>query len=168
VGSNVEIRAANHDDIPAIQHVAAITWRATYAGQIDDADIAQFLDSAYSERNLTTHVSRLGNGFVVATIDGSVAGYAMAGLNRNSDAELFAIYVLPDYHGSSVGKRLWDAAVVELVRQDQPRMCCWVLASNIRARRFYERQGAFVAEEREFPIGATVVRETRYCLPLGQ
>jgi hypothetical protein len=43
-----------------------------------------------------------------------------------------------------------------------------VLVSNVRARRFYERQGAFLAEEREFPIGATMIREARYCLSLSQ
>jgi ribosomal protein S18 acetylase RimI-like enzyme len=168
VDAVVQIRTATLDDIAAIRHVAATTWRATYSGQIGDADIAQFLDSAYSERNLTIQISRFGAGFVVATIHGSVVGYAMAGLNRDGDAELFAIYVLPEYHGSGVGKRLWDAALVEQVRQGQSRLCCWVLASNARARRFYERQGAFLAEEREFPIGATMIREARYCLSLGQ
>jgi hypothetical protein len=61
---------------------------------------------------------------------------------------------------------LWNAARDELARQGYSRMCCWVLASNDRARRFYERQGAFLSEEREFAIGATMIREARYCLAI--
>jgi ribosomal protein S18 acetylase RimI-like enzyme len=160
------IRPARLDDVPAVQHVAGVTWRATYSGKIPDADIDSFLDSAYSERNLTAAVGRLGDGFVVAEVDGVVIGYAMAGLNREGEPELDAIYVVPEHQGSGAGSRLWNAARDELTRQGQRRMCCWVLSSNDRARRFYERRSAFLSEEREFAIGATMIREARYCVAL--
>jgi ribosomal protein S18 acetylase RimI-like enzyme len=160
------IRPARRADIPTVQHVAGVTWRATYAGQIADTDIASFLESAYCERSLTAAVSRLGDGFVVAEVDGVVIGYAMAGLNREGESELHAIYVLPEHQGSGAGPRLWNAARDELNRQGQRRMCCWVLSSNDRARRFYERRGAFLSEEREFTVGATMVREARYCIAI--
>ena len=162
------IRPARQLDIRAVQHVAGVTWRATYAGQIPDADIDSFLDSAYSERSLTAAVGRLGDGFVVVEVDGVVIGYAIAGLNREGEPELDAIYVLPEHQGSGAGFRLWNAARDELVRQGFSRMCCWVLSSNVRARRFYERQGAFLSEEREFAVGATMILEARYCIAIDR
>lgn len=162
------IRRARHDDISSVRHVADITWRATYTGQIPDSDIEQFLDSAYSERSLTAAVSRLGEGFVVAEADGVVIGYAMAGPNREGEPELYAIYVLPDHHGSGAGYRLWNAVMDALARQDFSRMCCWVLSSNNRARHFYELQGAFLSEEREFAVGATMILEVRYCIAIDR
>jgi hypothetical protein len=45
-------------------------------------------------------------------------------------------------------------------------MCCWVASSNVCARRFYELQGAVMTEVREFPVGATMVHEARYCVAL--
>ncbi|HYI14458.1 MAG TPA: GNAT family N-acetyltransferase [Thermomicrobiales bacterium] len=164
----VAVRTARSDDVPAVQRVAAVTWRATYAGQIPEADIAQFLESAYSERNLTAALSRLADGFIVAESDGVATGYAMAGLNREGEPELYALYVLPEHQGAGVGQALWDAAKAALAVQGYSRMCCWVLAGNDRARHFYERQGAFLSEEREFAIGTTMVREARYCVAIGR
>ncbi|MDQ3549666.1 MAG: GNAT family N-acetyltransferase [Chloroflexota bacterium] len=164
----VTIRIAVRADIEAVQHVASETWRATYAGAIPDVDINLFLDSAYSDRSLAAAVNRLGDGFVVAERQDNVIGYAMAGPNRDGEPELYAIYVLPEQHGTGAGQILWDAARSVLSRQGQTRMCCWVLASNVRARRFYERQGAILAEAREFAVGATMIREARYCVMLSE
>lgn len=164
---SVAVRAATHDDIAVIQRVARATWRATYAGKIPDADIEHFLDSAYSERSLIASVNRLGDGFVIAEFDGEAVGYAMAGLNRDGEPELLAIYVLPAQHGSGVGIALWNAAQVVLAGRGQSRMCCWVLESNSRARRFYERQGAIMTEEREVAIGATGIKEAHYCVAIS-
>jgi ribosomal protein S18 acetylase RimI-like enzyme len=164
---DILIRPARHDDLPAVRQVAGVVWRATYAGSIPDVDIEQFLASEYSERSMTAAVSRLGDGFVVAEAGAAIVGYTMAGVNREGEPELYAIYVLPEHHGRSVGHMLWNAAKDALDRHGHRRMCCWVLASNDRARRFYERQGAFFSEEREFPVGATMIREARYCLDFG-
>lgn len=164
---DIVIRTALHEDIPAIQHVAGVAWRATYAGQIPDVDIEQFLSSAYGDRSLNAKVNQLSDGFVVSERGDAIIGYAMAGLNRDGEPELYAIYVLPEHHGSGAGYLLWNAATDALARQGQTRMCCWVLASNDRARKFYERQGAFLSEEREFAVGATMIREARYCLAIG-
>lgn len=166
--NSLKIRTANLADIAAIQRVAGTTWRSTYAGQIPTDDIEQFLDSAYSLRSLTASISRLGDGFIVAESGGEVIGYVMAGLNRDGAPELYAIYVLEEHHGSGTGHVLWDAALAALARRGHDRMCCWVLASNVRARRFYERRGAILTEHREFAVGATTIHEARYCIALGR
>lgn len=162
--AQLTIRNTTIDDIGTIHELATHIWRATYSGSIPDDDIDAFLASAYSSRSLSGAVNRLGDGFVVVERAGQVIGYAMAGLNRESEPELYAIYVEPAYHGIGAGLLLWNAARAALARQGHPRMCCWVLATNERARRFYERQGAILTEEREFQIGATAVPEARYCV----
>ena len=165
---SVTIRIVTQDDIAAVQQVASESWCATYAGAIPDVDIEQFLATAYSDRSLATAISRLGDGFVIAERDEVVIGYAMAGLNRDGEPELYAIYVVPTQHGTGAGQMLWNAARDALCGQGQTRMCCWVLASNVRARRFYERQGAIMTEEREFAVGATMIPEARYCVMLNE
>ena len=160
----VTIRTAGPNDVDTVRRVAAEAWRATYSGHIPDVDIEHFLDGAYSERNVTRNIATLGEGFLLAEREGEVVGYAMARINRDGEAELDAIYVLPAHHGVGAGRALWDAARDALAHQGYRRMCCWVLAENDRARRFYERQGAILTEEREFAIGATMIREARYCV----
>jgi len=169
--TSIAVRSARHDDVAAIRFVATTTWRATYADAIAADDIEQFLSSAYGEQRLAARIDQLGDAFLVAEAEDKVIGYAMAGLNRSGVPELFAIYVLPDYHGSGAGKQLWDAAVDALARRGHTRICAWVLDGNRRAERFYERQGATLVGTGYGQVGATTIRESRYCLticPIGQ
>ena len=53
--------------------------------------------------------------------------------------EVYALYVLKEYHGLGVGRRLMDAALEEL--RAYPQVCLWVLKANSRAIRFYEKCG---------------------------
>jgi GNAT superfamily N-acetyltransferase len=165
--ADATIRTAGDGDIPAIQRIARATWRATYRDLISAEDIELFLSSAYSLPSLTAKLAQLGDGVIVAESDSVAIGYAMAGLDREGQPELYAIYVQPEYWGCGAGHLLWGAAKEVLVRQGHRRMCWWVASGNIRARRFYERRGAFMTEEREFPIGATMVPEARYCVAIG-
>lgn len=160
-------RVATADDLAAVQRVAQITWRATYSQAIAKRDIDHFLNWAYGLDRLESHLSRYGDGFLVAELDGQVVGYAMAGLNHDRGPELYALYVLPEQHGDGIGLRLWNAALAQVDRLGETRMCCWVLESNVRARRFYERRGAIMTESQSFPIGASMVEEVRYCAAIG-
>jgi ribosomal protein S18 acetylase RimI-like enzyme len=98
----------------------------------------------------------------VATRGQAVIGYAQVGLNRQNRAELFAIYVLPEEQGVGTGRLLWQQAIAHAHTLGQRDMLVWVLATNEPARRFYERQGARLADERPFPIGDSSVAEVCY------
>jgi GNAT superfamily N-acetyltransferase len=65
---------------------------------------------------------------VVADEAGRVVGFAAF-----DDAELHALYVLPERQGRGLGDRLLAAA--------GPVGVLWVLEGNARGRRFYERRG---------------------------
>ena len=74
------------------------------------------------------------------------AGYGNATDKELPDAgELFALYVLPEYYGTGLGRRLTDAALALI---GQPKVALWVLKDNPRAIRFYEKYG-FRADGRE-------------------
>lgn len=163
----VIVRQATPEDIPAIREVAGQTWRETYTGHIPDADIDCFLDDNYGEQAMERTLANLGEGFLVAELNDGVAGYAMVGHNRGGEAELYAIYVVPDFHGLGLGKTLWRAAVATARRYGARSLGLWVLTSNDPARRFYERQGAVADEEREFAVGDGVVDEIHYSVNLA-
>ncbi len=168
ISERVDVRIATAADIAAVQSVAHDSWYATYSVAIHSIDIEQFLDHAYTRENMEAAVHRLGDGFIVAERTGGLVGYTMAGLNRDGVAELIALYVVPSQQGSGIGFALWNAAISALARRGYHRMCCWVLSSNANARRFYERQGAFMTDERDFVVGASPIREARYCVRIGE
>ena len=59
--------------------------------------------------------------------------------------EVFALYVLPEYHGTGVGRQLMDAALEKLA--SYPHICLWLVKGNARALRFYEKCGFHLTGE---------------------
>ena len=85
-------------------------------------------------------------------------GYGDRGPEDPDTGEIFALYVLSEYHGTGVGKRLMDAGLKQL--EHYPRKCLWVLKDNARAIRFYEKCGFRPDGQETFNSGiqATEVR----------
>ena len=77
---------------------------------------------------------------------GSIVGFVSAGPTRDDDTpssrgELGAIYLEEHVVGRGVGRGLLDRAVEGMRSAGFTRASLWVLDSNERARRFYERAG---------------------------
>jgi GNAT superfamily N-acetyltransferase len=82
----------------------------------------------------------------VAIEDGEIVGFACTGPSRDGnaspgEAELLSIYLLERVVGTGIGRLLMSRAISELRNQGYNSAVLWVLESNDRARRFYERGG---------------------------
>ncbi len=76
--------------------------------------------------------------------------------------ELLAIYVAPGALGTGIGRKLIEAGRRQLVLLGHRRAELWVLDTNLRARRFYARDGWQVAGEKKDTIAGTDITEVRY------
>lgn len=72
-------------------------------------------------------------------------GYGDHGPEEPDMGEVYALYVLPEYHGMGVGKQLMDAALEALAAY--PRICLSTVKGNGRAVRFYEKCGFHLTGE---------------------
>jgi GNAT superfamily N-acetyltransferase len=85
---------------------------------------------------------------LVAETAGRLLGVAGAGSARDraldpvATGELYALYVHPNEWGNGYGFALHEAAVRHPVDKGFDSAVLWVLAGNVRARRFYERRGS--------------------------
>ena len=102
----------------------------------------------------------------LVALDGDrVVGFLCYG-DRGEEApevgEIFALYVLPEYHGKGVGQLLMAAGLKELAAY--PTLCVWALKNNGRALRFYEKCGFFPdGQEEYFPsLEAAEIRMVRH------
>ena len=57
------------------------------------------------------------------------------------DAEVIALFVVPEEWGQGIGTTLHDAALIPLAESGRESAQLWVLEENRVARRFYERLG---------------------------
>ncbi|MCM1023804.1 MAG: GNAT family N-acetyltransferase [Prevotella sp.] len=77
--------------------------------------------------------------------------------------EVISVYLLPDYIGKGFGKRLMEAALLELKKQGYENVFLWVLEENIRARNFYTKFGFVQTDDfLDDNIGGKNLREVRY------
>lgn len=134
-------------------HVRA--WQAAYRGQVPDAYLDQ-MDEEQAGRRWTETLTRgLGAGEAIGR-DGTcttllledgdlVVGIASVGRARGEypvgTGELWMINLVPEAWGSGLGRQLLAASVDELRWQGFSEAVLWVLDTNRRARRFYQRQG---------------------------
>ncbi|HEX7745278.1 MAG TPA: GNAT family N-acetyltransferase, partial [Micromonosporaceae bacterium] len=94
---------------------------------------------------------------LVADLDGTVVGFTTVGRYRNGQnsadldpayGEILAVYVEPAHWGTGIGRELLRGGCAVLSAQGFAEVRLWVLADNLRARRFYERAGLFADGER--------------------
>ncbi len=172
-GRDVTVRVATLDDAEAITRVHVATWQVAYRGQLPDA----YLDDLTAEiprrtewrRGVLRHPRDPAQSTFVAVRSGEVVGFVSSGPS-DADAtrgEVYAIYVDPAAWSTGAGRALMERAVAELAALGFSHAVLWVLESNARARRFYERAG-WVADgaTKVDTRGDVVLREMRYARSL--
>jgi RimJ/RimL family protein N-acetyltransferase len=145
----VRIREASPDDARSIAEVHVRSWRWAYRGLIPDRFLARLSvddrEARWREGLVEQTSSR---GCVVAEDeDGRVVGFAGFGAaadpatSPEGAGEVHATYLDESVAGSGVGRELFAAASDGLRTLGFSRAFLWVLGTNDRARRFYEKAG---------------------------
>jgi ribosomal protein S18 acetylase RimI-like enzyme len=164
------VRHAVPEDAAALAVVHVRTWQSAYAGLIPQ-DHLDSLDPAQREPGWRRWLSGLRPPAAVLVCgDGAApSGFVAVQATRDPGAdstvtgEITAIYLLPECQGSGAGRELMTAAVAHLTSAGFRRATLWVLATNVRVRRFYEAAGwlpdgtSKVDSSRGFPLA-----EVRY------
>lgn len=175
------IRPAIPSDAPAIGRVHVAAWQAAYRDQLPD----ELLDSLSAENRTLMWRRALERGRPdsgILVVEGSaddtaqIVGFASWYQPRpteeepdaGEEAELATIYLLPEVWGQGMGYALFQRAVEGATASGCTRLGLWVLDTNARGRRFYERAGMTLDPERVRveTLGGQPVREVRYVLPL--
>lgn len=154
---NIEIKKMETDEeIKGKAYVHWKAWHEAYPGLVN----AAYLDKLTLEK-CEQMAYRWTDNLFVAKDGGRVVGFVGYG-DRGDEApgvgEIFALYVLSEYYGTGVGRRLMEEGLAQL--RDYPEICLWVLKGNARAIRFYEKCGFRPTGEETISatIGAAEIR----------
>lgn len=136
------------DEIRGKAYVHRKSWQEAYQGIVS----RNYLDSLTREK-CEAIAFRYKENILIAKDGERVIGFAGYGAYRNDElentGEIYAIYLLAEYHGHGIGRRLMQAALEKLKKY--PRTALWVLKDNTKAISFYERCG-FKADGRQETI----------------
>ena len=139
------IRKGCEHDAARIAEIHVKTWQVAYRGQVPDA----YLDALDPVRRAVVWkrlLSSPGETVLVALRESRIVGFCDVLRSRDSAAppevaEIASIYVEPEAWGPGAGAGLMAAAIGQLREQGFSILTLWVLSTNGRARRFYEKAG---------------------------
>ena len=166
------IRRAGPADARAIAEVTVAGWQSAYRGILPD----DFLNALRVDAREVAWRSMLENdpdGGTPAWVaelagGGRVVGFVGSGPPRDGDvplpaAEIYAIYVLPQFWRQGLGRALLNTAAEHWNARGVGTLVLWVFEANDRARAFYELLGWHTDGGRqEFAIGGVSAIEIRY------
>ena len=150
----VIIRKANEYDARGIVEVNTYTWLTTYKGLMPD----ELLDNrikTIDDRIPRTAKSIKENDNVYVAIDNDrVIGTMSYGKSRNDEypesGEIYSLYILKEYQGLGIGKKLFMIGINELINKGYKTMILNVLKGN-NTIKFYEKYcGKKVGERQDF------------------
>ena len=144
--TEVIVRRAVLADAEDLGRIHVISWRAAYAGLVPDPLLAGLsVETAVGRWSERLSSDSSGRRIIVAEVDGLVVGFAVVVAGRDGAApetgELVAIYAEPRVWSRGVGRALHEVALQQLRDLGVSSATLWVLTTNTRARRFYERHG---------------------------
>jgi GNAT superfamily N-acetyltransferase len=140
-------REAAVADCPAVAGVHVRSWRESFAGIVPQA----FLDRMSVEQRTMAFAGRFSDPaykmFVAEDALVGIVGFADCGGPRDEvpgyDAELYAIYLLPEFQGKGVGRELFRRVVDALVGDGKRSL--YLMALEVSPyRSFYEKLGGRV------------------------
>lgn len=160
----VSIRHAKPDDAAALSKVFEAAWREAYLGIIPGVTLDRMF-SRRGERWWRSTVTR-GRPLAVLDIGQGVVGYASYGRCRDRSlpaaGEIDELYLMPEYQGVGLGRRLFKAVLNDLRHNEMNRVVVWALAENGRACAFYEGLGGRSIAHVEERVGGTPLAKVAY------
>lgn len=166
----VTLRESQPEDAQGITDVHIKSWQETYRGLMPDS----YLDSLNHEesaRRLGRWQERLGNPDErklswIAEVDRIIIGFVSIGKCRDerpiADGEIYAIYLLKKYHGSGVGRALFERGFELLRNLGFLSASLWVVKGN-PTEGFYRHLGGILRGEKIDSCGGiSGIAEHRY------
>ena len=151
------------EDADAIADLHVSTWREAYGVLLgEDFFTEQHLQMRREMWQRILGNPREGLSVRVATIDGEIVGFALAGPGVAAEGnyaprerQLYAIYVAAAHYGTGIGQALLDE-----ILGTEPAML-WVAKQNARAIAFYRRNGFEFDGAEQIDPGAPRITDAR-------
>jgi len=157
------IRHATLDDAKALTDLSYTTFWDAFAHHPKNGpdDLAHYMRQAFNLEQITEELSDPRAIFLIAEIEGELAGYAKLvldniepGITAKKPIELNRLYSQQKFLGQGVGQSLMDACFALAQKEGHDTMWLGVWEFNPRAQRFYEKNGFHFAGKHTFVLGS--------------
>ncbi|MBJ3777512.1 GNAT family N-acetyltransferase [Acuticoccus mangrovi] len=158
------IRTAKLSDCRGLAEVHDAAWRFAYRGVLPGNELERMISRRgpdWWKKAVNRRVP-----IVVLESDTTVRGYITYGASRVRTlpyrAEIYELYIQPEYAGLGFGTRLFRTVQQRLARRGHDSLVVWCLAENIPACAFYERLGGRIVSTAEETFGQKPVAKVAF------
>ncbi|WP_119080961.1 GNAT family N-acetyltransferase [Chitinophaga alhagiae] len=145
---DIELAAITPADVQALRQLALQTFSDAFSGANTSGNMQAYSNEAFSIARLTEELRNPASRFYFVKAGGKPAGYlkvnfaaAQTDLQDPAGLEIERIYVLKEFHGQQVGQALLDKALEIAAAAGAAYVWLGVWEKNLRAIRFYEKNG---------------------------
>jgi ribosomal protein S18 acetylase RimI-like enzyme len=139
----MNIRRAQRSDVPAIAAVQAESWRDTYSGVLPEEYLASQITGDLERHWSEMEIQPVD--VVLVAEDNTIIGFIAVWCRP--DPFIDNLHVKPSKRSNRVGSALMKWAAQQLIQQGHKTAYLWLLESNERAIRFYERLGGIRTDQ---------------------
>jgi GNAT superfamily N-acetyltransferase len=173
---SIDFRPAVTSDATGISKVQVEAWRDAYVGILPDQSLIDMNPGKAAPRWMRIIVQMSdARQFCVAEYEGKVVGFCHGGPQRRAldptrrrrqgAAEIYALYVDPNFQGFGIGSALMLWVAQHLREVGFRSLALSMLSGNRIARRFYEHLGGISGEESRSVVMGIPTSEILYRWP---
>ncbi len=157
----VELRRAKLDDEKILAFIQTESWKSAFAEILSSEELEESTDIVKIEEMYRTVLDRQIAQIVIEFVDKKphcIAGWSQnrGDLGENA-AELICIHSLCDKWGKGYGSMMLCHVLDEIKEAGYSEVMLWVFEKNTIARRFYEKHGFILTDQKKQSYGAAEV-----------
>ncbi|MDF7814004.1 N-acetyltransferase [Hymenobacter sp. YC55] len=156
----ITITPVGLSDLDRLQQIGRQTFFETFAASNSEQNMQTYLAEGFSKEKLTAALLEPHSAFYFAEMAGRVIGYlkvntgpAQTEQQVAHTLEIERIYVLQEFHGHRVGQVLYEHALALAQQAQAEYLWLGVWEENVRAIRFYEKNGFVAFGQHVFTLG---------------
>lgn len=161
---SIAIRSARPHDGPGLAMVHDAAWRFAYRGVLPGDELERMIAKRGPDwwgKAVRRRVP------IIVLDDGDVVrGYLTYGASRVRAlpyrAEIYELYIQPEYTGLGFGRKMFRTVQQRLSRRGHDAMVVWCLADNEPGCQFYERLGGRNVATAQEPFESVSVAKVAY------
>lgn len=146
--TNIDIRYAKKEDADSFSLIYSKSYQTAFQGIIPQNILENVFSIEKRREGFLKEISEGSPNNVIMFDKDKLVGILTYGKPKgdnldDSFVEIWRIFIIPDYWGKGMGKKLMDWALVELFQKNYKNISLWVIEDNLRARSFYESLGYY-------------------------
>ena len=156
---SIRIESFSLAEVDVLAEIGKKTFLESHGHSAAAKDVQHYIDSHFNRSILLKELNHPDTHLKKLLVDNQLAGYTKLVLNSShsfthSDpiAKFERLYLLKEFYGLGIGKKVLDHTINTAIINDQKALWLFVWTENIRAFKFYQKNGFKIIGKHDFKI----------------